>query len=62
MKLDSGSTSELFEVKPGIYQRLLAGTKQKAQHIYSAPPVTATYITNCGEQTEVPVQHPWRED
>jgi len=60
---DPDSTDELFEVNPGTYQRLLAGSKQNnAAHIYAVSPKTEIHISNLGIPVHVPIQHPWRED
>jgi hypothetical protein len=58
-----GPTGELFEAKPGVYDRLLAGSQQNnAAHIYAVSPKTKIHISELGIPVPVPIQHPWRED
>jgi hypothetical protein len=54
-----GHTGELFEAKPGVYDRLLAGSQG---HVWVVPPKTEIHISNLGIPVPVPVQPKWSED
>ena len=64
---DDLPTSALFETSQGKYTKLLQGaTKNRPapdeKHVQAAPPQMEAYTTRAGIPTEIPVQHPWRED
>ena len=64
---DDLPTSALFEASHGRYIKLLQGATKSTpapgeKHVQAAPPQMESYTTRAGIPTEIPVQHPWRED
>jgi hypothetical protein len=51
--LSEGPTGELFELQPGVYEKLLA---ESQKHVWAVPPVTEPYTTQCGLVINVPIQ------